>query len=216
MNDKDKLNEEEIIEEHEIPKKQKNNKNKEEIKKLTSENNSLKRKIKSLEKDVKLYKEAYDKLHIVGKLQKELENMKIIADKNQAEFKKYAPQKFILDIIDPIEWFEKSISAKDVPDPVKNWLKGFEMIHQKLDESLANAGVSKIIPKKNEEHNPEESQVIETVDDENIKEGHVSEVMRPGYKLHDRVIRHAQVIVKKSNNKENEETINNKGDNNGI
>jgi len=71
------------------------------------------------------------------------------------------------------------------------------MVRDNLAKILQEAGLQEI-PAAGRAFDPYEMDCIERVPDAEIKDGMVKAVVRKGYRLHDRVLRPAQVIVVKN------------------
>ena len=72
--------------------------------------------------------------------------------------------------------------------------KGIELVKNQLDGTLKKMGVE-AFGEVGEEFNPNIHNAVSHIDDENEKDNLVSGVFQKGYKLRDRVIRHAMVQV---------------------
>ncbi|MBN0970426.1 nucleotide exchange factor GrpE [Mycoplasma phocoeninasale] len=114
------------------------------------------------------------------------------------EIKDYALQSFLEDLLTPLNNFEIAInSAKDIDNPiVQNFVRGFEMLYTQIDTILNDHGVEKIIPIVGEKFDPNIHQAFELTDEGDEPEAIVL-VKNIGYKLHNRTIKPALVVVKK-------------------
>jgi molecular chaperone GrpE len=72
--------------------------------------------------------------------------------------------------------------------------KGFELMHQKFQAFLDARGVSRL-ECRGQEFDPNQHDAILMQPREGFPAGLVLEEVTPGYKLGERVIRHAQVVV---------------------
>jgi len=68
------------------------------------------------------------------------------------------------------------------------------MIRDNLMKALTDAGVQEI-PALGQPFDPYLMDAVQQVSDKDSKDGIVKEVVRKGYRVHDRVLRPAQVIV---------------------
>ncbi|TPR53893.1 nucleotide exchange factor GrpE [Metamycoplasma neophronis] len=114
------------------------------------------------------------------------------------ENKQYALQSFLEDLIQPLNNFEVAIkSAENIDNPiVQNFAKGFDMLYKQIENVLADAGVSKIEPKIGDTFDPNIHQVYEVFASDQPKDT-ILEVKNIGYKLHDRTIKPALIVVSK-------------------
>ncbi|MBN3534930.1 nucleotide exchange factor GrpE [Mycoplasma procyoni] len=112
--------------------------------------------------------------------------------------KKYGLQRFFEDLIMPLRNFELAIQmgSKQENPSVQSYVKGFSMLFKQIEQILSEAGVTKIEPYVGEEFNSEIHQVYELEDNPEFKDK-VIQVKNNGYKLYDRVIQPAVVVVGK-------------------
>lgn len=99
-----------------------------------------------------------------------------------------------LEVSDDIE-----LSLKNAPDnnnEVSNWLKGIQLIAQKLQKILESEGVQRI-PAENENFDHNRHEAICTEENPLFESGKIIEVLQQGYTIGDRVIRPARVKVAK-------------------
>ena len=97
-----------------------------------------------------------------------------------------------------------AVLKNEPTDPnLKNYLIGFQYIYRNLVSALENEGVSEIAPKVGDKFSPETMQAVDTKESEG-EENIVLDVQFKGYKLHDRLIRPANVTVS-IKHKENKE-----------
>lgn len=94
-------------------------------------------------------------------------------------------------ILPVIDNFERAASADSDPE---NYKKGIDMTVKQLLEVFSSLGVE-AFGEKGEEFDPNIHNGVMHIDDENLGENVISEVYIKGYKMGDRVIRHATVIV---------------------
>ena len=81
--------------------------------------------------------------------------------------------------------------------------KGIRMVRDNLMKALREAGLQEI-PAIGLSFDPYLMDAVQLVSDKDSKDGIVKEVLRKGYRLHDRILRPAQVLV-----------VRNQGDSNG-
>ena len=125
----------------------------------------------------------------------DMANTRKQVEKENAEFKKYAVQSVIKEIVPVLDSFDLALKNEPKDENLKKYLEGFNMIHSKLLNSLKQLGVEIIIPQKGEEYNPNKMEAFSTVDGD--EDNRVAEVFLKGYKLHDHLIRPAGVIITK-------------------
>ena len=146
-----------------------------EIKKLRDERDSL-----------------FDRL---ARLQAEFDNYRKRAAKENADFRDYAvadAAKALLPAIDNLALALKSASGS--PDDFR---KGVELIQRQLQDTLQKLNVQEIRA-KGQPFDPRFHEAIEVVESDEVPDHHVLEELQPGYRMKDRLLRPAMVIVAKS------------------
>lgn len=80
--------------------------------------------------------------------------------------------------------------------------KGVRMVHDNLVKVLKEGGLQEI-PAKGQKFDPYVHDCVQRVPDSGLQDGIVKEVVRKGYRLQDRILRPAQVIVVKNGGETN-------------
>lgn len=149
---------------------------------LQKMNEDFKNKVIDIENSAS--KKVMDKIEEIDKKKKEeVENAK-----------KYAIEKSISSAINVIDQLEIAINFA-VNDPaVKNYVSGFKMVLDMFLKWLSELGIKQINVKPNDAFNEQTMSAIEKVSS-NLMKNHVVKVMKSGYMLYDKIIRHAAVTV---------------------
>ncbi|MBN0919040.1 nucleotide exchange factor GrpE [[Mycoplasma] gypis] len=161
-------------------------------------------KIMNLEKENKKNIEEFKKKveAIQLKAHEELEAQKSKnyehLQQESANFKKYATQSFMEDFVVAFDQLDLAVKSgfNLNNDVVQSYAKGFTMLLSRIEKILEENGVQKIIPEIGSDFNPHTQQVFELADQGQPKDK-ILKVKSNGYKLHDRVIKPALVIVQK-------------------
>ena len=90
-----------------------------------------------------------------------------------------------------IDNLEKAVNSNTEDEGYK---QGVELVLKQFTDVLSSLGV-KEIETVGTTFNPEYHEAVSSVQDENLGEKEVKEVFRKGYKIGERVIRHAMVVV---------------------
>ncbi|RMA79091.1 molecular chaperone GrpE [Metamycoplasma subdolum] len=179
---------------------------------LEEENQKLEEKISSLisknlvlelenKKLVHEFKEKIKEFEV--KAQQKLNDLK---EKNNKHFeeqksdaKKYALQSFLEDLIVPLSKVDQAFDylKKSNDSVIKNYLTGFIMLYQQIEDVLLEHGVVKIIPEVGSTFNPEEQHAFELREEKGKTKDKILEVKMIGYKLNGRVLKPASVVVSK-------------------
>ena len=115
-------------------------------------------------------------------------------DTERLKIQNYASEEAILEIIPVVDTFEIAFANKQSWEAVDtNWRLGVEYIYNQLMKILQNHNVIQLNP-VGEIFNPSFHTAIETIStDDKDADQHVVEVVMRGYKMHDKIIRPAQV-----------------------
>ena len=155
----------------------------EELKKYVS---TLEEKVKKLENLAKVSNERYISL------QRELE---FVRDRHRRELEEktlYGIEKFAKDLLEVVDNFERALKHMEGMEGCGEALKGVEMIYSQLKRVLEKHGVVQI---EVEKFDHSLCEAVGTVPTDEVEENTILEVVQKGYKLHDRVLRPAKVIV---------------------
>lgn len=161
----------------------------------------LKDKIKKLEEDFKSQVKTFEEKatqrvkELKLDLQKKLEN-------EQDLLKKYSLQPFFEDFSSPFLNLKKAISYGLISQnpEISAYVKGFEMLVNQIENVMENFGLVKIYPKIGDFFDSSVHEIYEIKTGENEK---ILEVVSEGYKLHDRIVKTALVVVGKPNEEKN-------------
>ncbi len=125
----------------------------------------------------------------------ELENIRKRHQKDLENARKYGSEGILGSLVPVRDSLDLAMQAseKEMPESLK---AGLEATLKLFDSCLENYGVETIIPKgRIFDPNLHEAMVMQV--DDTKEEGTILEVIQKGFKLHDRVLRAARVIVSK-------------------
>ncbi len=121
----------------------------------------------------------------------EFDNFKKRTAKEKDDVFIFAKANFALPIITVMDNFERALET-DCSD--EGFKKGVQMLFNQLSDELKKLGVEEIVS-LNEVFNPEYHNAVNQIEDENFGENTVCQVFQKGYKIGEKVIRHAMVVV---------------------
>ncbi len=124
----------------------------------------------------------------------EFENYKKRAENESAAIVKYANEELISEIIPIVDDFERSLKLSKDRKDFESFYKGVELIHQKMMRMLSSLGV-KTFQTVGKEFNVAYHDALMQMPKEDVPHHTILEEVEKGYTLHDKVIRHAKVIV---------------------
>lgn len=125
----------------------------------------------------------------------ELQNFRRRTAEERAQQLQYASEQLLSDLIPVIDHFEMATEAADATDETRAVCRGYELILEQLRSVVARHGLTEITAAPGVAFDPLLHEAVERVETPQVPEGTVVRVMRRGYKLHDRVLRPAQVAV---------------------
>ena len=141
-------------------------------------------------------KEVSQSLDSAQRAQAELVNFRRRTDEERLALGKYSNSRLISKLLPVMEELDLAMTHADTGGATSSWLEGVKLIQRKLDNLLQSEGVAEI-EAMGTEFNPMEHEALGTVENTKHPSGYVAEVVRAGYRLHDRVIQPAQVMVVK-------------------
>jgi molecular chaperone GrpE len=88
------------------------------------------------------------------------------------------------------------IMIKHIPEDLKNhsWVAGVQHVARQLDQLLTEHGIA-LIAETNIPFDPTVHEAVDQIKNSKIKSGLVAEIVQPGYKLAENVLRPAKVKV---------------------
>ena len=131
-----------------------------------------------------------------------MKNLRDSIEKDHREVLKYRSMGFLENLLPILDGFHMALSIEPSSQEMKNFLTGFEFIYRNMVSVLEAEGVNEISPIVGDVFDPNTMSALETKYDEG-EPNRVLQVNVNGYKLHDRLIRPAIVVV--STNKKDEE-----------
>lgn len=155
-----------------------------------TENSDLTSDVQKLTEQVDKFKNEY--LY----LRAEFENYKRNAIKERSDLLKYGGERFIRDLLEIVDNFERALSTNLSADNFTTYKQGVEMTAQELKSLLQKHSVQEI-PAHGVPFDPMVHEALGAEPSDQVAAGHVLRVFKKPYKLHDKVIRTGQVVVAK-------------------
>ena len=133
-------------------------------------------------------------LDLAQRAQAEFQNYKRRVEQERDRLVKDANADLLRQILPVLDDLERALAH--VPDELAEdgWAQGVRMIGQKLSGILENRGLKRI-GVEGEPFDPYVHEAVAYEEHPEYEEGQVAGVFRPGYQLHERVLRPAQVVV---------------------
>jgi molecular chaperone GrpE len=126
----------------------------------------------------------------------DFDNFKKRAAREKQEAIRYANEGLIEKLVSVLDHFDKATAAvqASAADSAQSLQAGVGMIHQQLKNILAEAGLEEV-DATGQKFDPNWHEAVSQQESAEVPEGHVVQQLRKGYKLRDRLLRPATVVV---------------------
>ncbi len=126
-------------------------------------------------------------------LHAEFDNYRKNAIKERSQYLKYANERLLVELLAVNDNFERAITsfkgASDDP-----FFKGMELIRTQMKTIFEQFGVNEV-PSEGKPFDPMVHEALSSEESDSVEPGIITRVFRRAYKLHDKLIRPAQVVV---------------------
>jgi molecular chaperone GrpE len=157
----------------------------------STQNNSVEPKVDNtelLKQEAEKYKNDF--LY----LRAEFENYKRNSIKERSDLLKYGAERVIREILDVVDNFDRALQIQVNTDNLNQFVQGVRMTAQELKQVLQKSGVQEV-PSEAVPFNPSQHEALGSEPTDKVPAGHIFRVHKKAYKLHEKLIRPAQVIV---------------------
>lgn len=124
----------------------------------------------------------------------EFENFRRRTAKEQLELIETANGKLLEKLSEVLDNFERAFAAENKAKDLNAFEKGMQMIHSQFAKILADSGLEQLDP-AGAEFDPNQHEALMQQPSDEIPEGHVVTVFQKGYKLKNKILKTAKVIV---------------------
>ena len=150
--------------------------------------------------------EAAGNLDTAQRAQAEMVNFRRRTDEDRIANAKYANSRLIANILPVVEELDLAITHTESGTEINDsFLEGIKLIQRKLTGVLESEGVA-AIEAVGLMFNPMEHEAVGTEESTEVEPGYITQILRPGFRLHDRVIRPVQVMVATAPKEQSEAT----------
>jgi molecular chaperone GrpE len=127
----------------------------------------------------------------------DFENFKKRTARERQDLARYANESLLQKLIPILDSLDMALAAASAqPATVEALQTGVAMIHQQLKTALADAGLEEI-DATNKTFDPNWHEALSQQETDDVDEGQVVQQLRKGYRLRDRLLRPAGVVVAK-------------------
>lgn len=128
------------------------------------------------------------------RLQADFENYRKRMDREKKDWALYAGEKVVQDLLPAIDSFERGLANAEKDSLPAALLDGFRLVYNQLLGALSKAGATPI-DAEGQVFDPNVHEAISHLASETVPEGTVIAQTRRGYKMGERLLRAAQVVV---------------------
>ncbi len=139
----------------------------------------------------KLTKELDEQKDKYMRLAAEYDNFRKRSAKERLDISAATIGNTVSEILPVFDNFERALNAETTDEKYKS---GVEMIFNQFGEALKKLGVE-IIDPLGETFDPNIANAVNQIEDDKLGENEVAEVFQKGYKIGDKIIRYAMVVV---------------------
>ena len=129
-------------------------------------------------------------------LRADFDNYRKKAIEERAQWRKYGAEPVMRELVGIIDNFDLALMTEVTPENLDSFHQGVKMIRSEISSSLERAGVREI-DATGQAFDPNLHEALSAEESTEVEDGHVLRVFKKAYKLHDRLLRPAQVIVAK-------------------
>ena len=129
-------------------------------------------------------------------LRAEFENYKRNTLKERADLLKFGSERLVRDLLGVVDNFERALAVNVTPENFGTFKQGIDMTAQELRNLLQSHSVQEV-PTEGVAFDPMLHEALSSEPTDKVPPGHVARVFKKAYKLHDKLVRPAQVVVAK-------------------
>ncbi len=162
----------------------------------TSKEDADKKNVEMLKEQLSQLRDEKDKW--MNKYYQELadvQNLRKEIQRDNQSLLEYRAMPFIEKLVPFLNSMDMAFKSEPKDPAVKSWIDGIHMSYKQLWQVMAEEGLIEIDPKVGDEFDPAWMQSMQTVDGE--KDDAVAQVFMKGYKLKNRLVSPAMVVVTK-------------------
>ncbi|MCB0347781.1 MAG: nucleotide exchange factor GrpE [Bdellovibrionales bacterium] len=137
-----------------------------------------------------LEKAKKDHLYLMA----EFDNYRKQAIKERSQLMKYANENLLRDIVQVMDNFNLALQNDITAENIESFVTGVKMISKEMQNTVEKYGVIKL-KTQGEAFDPSLHEALGSEPSSDVENGHILRVFKDGYKLHDRLLRPAQVII---------------------
>lgn len=127
-------------------------------------------------------------------LRAEFDNFRKNSIKERSDLLKYGSERFVRELLDVLDTFEMALATEVNPENFSSFVKGVELTANNLQSLLQKFNVEAVNP-KGLPFDPQMHEALGQEPSSEVEPGTITQVFKKAYKMHDKLIRPAQVVV---------------------
>ncbi len=127
-------------------------------------------------------------------LRAEFDNFRKQSIRERSELLKYGAERFARELLEVVDNFDRALEGELHSDNLESFKKGIDLTAQDLRKLLERFGVQEV-PTQGEAFDPNLHEALSSEETSEYPPGHVSRTFKKAYKIHDKLLRPAQVVV---------------------
>ncbi len=148
----------------------------------------MKTALTSAEQELSLHRDA------MLRMQAEMENLRKRLIRDLEKSRRFALERIMKDLLQVLDSMERGLETDADSTSTQALLEGQALTFKMLTKVMQDHHLELIDP-RGEAFNPEFHEAVTMMPSADLEEGSVMEVLQKGYKLHDRLVRPAMVVV---------------------
>jgi molecular chaperone GrpE len=130
-------------------------------------------------------------------LRADFDNFRKSTIRERAELIKYGAERIFVELLEVLDNFERALQTELTPETIAVYQEGVELTRNEFKKTIEKFGVRQLECEKGAPFDPNLHEAISSEETDTVSPGHITRVYKTAYKLHDRIIRPAQVVVAK-------------------
>lgn len=129
-------------------------------------------------------------------LRADFDNYRKSVIKERSDLMKYGSERLLGDLLNVLDNFDRALSLEVTPENLNSFKEGMVLTRNEFMKVLTKFGVTPV-ESEGVPFDPTIHEALSSEETDQVAPGHVARVFKKAYKLHDRLIRPAQVVVAK-------------------
>ncbi len=129
-------------------------------------------------------------------LRADFDNFKKAAIRERSELVKYGAERVVVDLLDLLDNFDRALALELTPENMGSFKEGLALTRGAFQKMLSKFGVT-AVESLGQPFDPNMHEALSSEETDNLAPGHITQEFKKAYKLHDKLIRPAQVVVAK-------------------